>query len=284
MRLRTSGGIGFGSGFRTLGLLLALGAALTTTPADAAKRGGYSGSHGGNHYAGRGSAAHKFAGSYYGRKYAYHSRLQCVTFARSDTGIELSGNASAWWENAAGVYQRGQRPEAGAVLAFSANGRMRLGHVAVVSRVVGPREIEIDHANWWGPGSYGGVTRGVSVVDVSERNDWTAVRVALGRGEEFGSIYPTHGFIYGRADREGGAVINASAQAPAAPVPALNPPPADLRPAYARSESGTVADDEVADLPSEPRGHWRRHYRGHAAIPGGRHGRVAHAHRPHRFG
>ena len=126
--------------------------------------------------------------------------ISCVPFARSDSGIAVAGNAWQWWDNAAGVYARGAVPEAGSVLTFRANGRMRLGHVAVVSRVINPREIEIDHANWWGPGMHGGVARNIPVVDVSEANDWTAVRVGLGQSGEFGSVYPTYGFIYDRPD------------------------------------------------------------------------------------
>ena len=94
------------------------------------------------------------------------------------------------------TYARGRVPEPGSVLAFRANGRMRLGHVAVVTTVVNNREIEIDHANWAGRG----VARSVPVVDVSENNDWTAVRVGMGRSDAFGSIYPTYGFIYDRPD------------------------------------------------------------------------------------
>jgi surface antigen len=127
------------------------------------------------------------------------SRLQCVTFARAASGIELKGNAVNWWDAAAGVYARGSEPESGAVLNFRANGRMRLGHVAVVQRVVNNREIEIDQANWAWSGK-SNISRGVSVIDVSERNDWTAVRVSLGHGEEYGSIYGTYGFIYDRSD------------------------------------------------------------------------------------
>jgi surface antigen len=125
--------------------------------------------------------------------------LQCVPFARAASGIELKGNAVNWWDAASGVYQRGSNPEVGAVLNFRANGSMRLGHVAVVRDIVNQREIEIDHANWAWSGK-GNVSRGVSVVDVSERNDWTAVRVALGHGDNFGSIYGTYGFIYDRPD------------------------------------------------------------------------------------
>ncbi len=135
------------------------------------------------------------------RFYAARRRggLQCVPFARAASGIELKGNAVNWWDAAAGVYQRGSEPEVGAVLNFRANGNMRLGHVAVVREVVSSREIEIDHANWAWSGK-SNISRGVSVIDVSARNDWTAVRVALGHGEDFGSIYGTYGFIYDRPD------------------------------------------------------------------------------------
>jgi surface antigen len=122
--------------------------------------------------------------------------ISCVPYARNVTGMMVSGNAWQWWNSSAGTYERGARPEAGSVLNFRSTGRMRLGHVAVVSRVVNKREIEIDHANWAG----GGISRGVAVIDVSEANDWTAVRVGLGGTGSFGSVYPTYGFIYNRAD------------------------------------------------------------------------------------
>jgi len=126
--------------------------------------------------------------------------LQCVPFARAVSGIELKGNAVHWWDAAAGVYARGSHPEPGAVLNFRANGTMPLGHVAVVKRVINSREIEIDHANWSYSGK-GNVSRDVSVIDVSARNDWSAVRVELGRSGDFGSIYATYGFIYDRPDQ-----------------------------------------------------------------------------------
>jgi surface antigen len=178
--------------------------------------------------------------------------IQCVTFARAASGIEVSGNAADWWNNAAGIYQRGSQPEPGSVLNFRANGRMRLGHVAVVTGVDNSREIEIDHANWSGPGiGRGGVSRNVTVVDVSPNNDWTAVRVALGHGDEFGSVYPTFGFIYGRQERD---PAPATTMASIAPIPVLNPPPRDLRPAGERSRmpvvTGGASYDEVAEAPS----------------------------------
>jgi len=138
-------------------------------------------------------------------------RLQCVPFARAASGIELKGNAANWWDAAAGVYARGQAPEAGSVLNFRATRGMRLGHVAVVTQVVSSREIIIDHANWAGPGANkGGVARGISVIDVSADNSWSQVRVALGN-ENYGSVYPTYGFIYDRPDN-GVFAANAGAQ------------------------------------------------------------------------
>ena len=182
----------------------------------------------------------------------YYARggISCVPFAREDSGITVAGNAWEWWQNAAGVYSRGSVPEPGSVLTFRANGRMRLGHVAVVSRVVNTREIEIDHANWWGPGMHGGVARNVPVVDVSEANDWTAVRVGLGQSGEYGSVYPTYGFIYDRPDT---GVMTAAAGAPA-PRPELNPAPADLRPA---TERGWQTYEEVAEAPTVIKYHGR---------------------------
>ncbi len=122
--------------------------------------------------------------------------IQCVAFAKQDAGIDISGNARDWWSNAAGVYARGSRPENGSVLSFQENGRMPLGHVAVVSGIKDTRTIMIDQSHW----NSRGVARGVVVEDVSQDNDWTAVRVQLGRGAGFGNIYLTHGFIYPRPD------------------------------------------------------------------------------------
>ncbi|MBX9700764.1 MAG: CHAP domain-containing protein [Acetobacteraceae bacterium] len=162
-------------------------------------------------------------GSRDGRRYAEAGSgggISCVPYARMVTGMQISGNGGHWWHNAAGTYDRGNRPEPGSILAFPASGGMRSGHVAVVSRVHGPRHIEIDHANWGGPGiRRGTVMRNVDVIDVSERNDWTAVRVQVGWEQgAFGRTYPTYGFIHNRPERgmmaafTGGAVGTARAQ------------------------------------------------------------------------
>ncbi|WP_236552590.1 CHAP domain-containing protein [Belnapia sp. F-4-1] len=128
--------------------------------------------------------------------------ISCVPYARAVTGMQVSGNGGDWWSNAAGLYDRGQRPEPGSVMAFRATGGMSRGHVAVVRRVVAPREVRIDHANWGGPGiRRGSVMQDVSVIDVSHANDWSEVRVQSGYNDNaFGRVYPTYGFIYNRPD------------------------------------------------------------------------------------
>jgi hypothetical protein len=94
-------------------------------------------------------------------------------------------------------------------MAFRASGGMSRGHVAVVRRLLGPREVLIDHANWAGPGiRRGSVMQDVTVIDVSERNDWTAVRVQVGHDASlFGRTYATFGFIHNRPDSDAGTVF-----------------------------------------------------------------------------
>jgi len=128
--------------------------------------------------------------------------LSCVPYARMVTGMAVSGNAAMWWHNAAGSYLRGNRPETGSVLVFRASGGMRLGHVSVVERIVNSREILIHHSNWGGPGiRRGTVMRSVSVIDASDDNDWSAVRVQVGhQATSYGRVNPTYGFIHNRPE------------------------------------------------------------------------------------
>ena len=126
---------------------------------------------------------------------------QCVTFARSVSGIDIRGNANTWWGQAAGRYARGHAPKVGAVLAFEATRRMRVGHVAMVSDVVSDREVLLTHANW---SRRGGVETNARAIDVSAAGDWSEVRVQYGRAMGT-STYPTKGFIYsGRTDEAQG--------------------------------------------------------------------------------
>jgi surface antigen len=172
-------------------------------------------SRGSRHFHGarmRYASFHQHAGT----RYAYGSAhvIQCVAFAKEDAGIQISGNARDWWGRAAGIYERGARPEEGSVLSFRANGRMPLGHVAVVSGVEDNRTILIDQSHWIS----GGITRDMEVKDVSQNNDWSQVRVQLSHGGAYGSIYPTHGFIYPRPDHGGSAVNEAADEEPAVAV------------------------------------------------------------------
>jgi surface antigen len=124
----------------------------------------------------------------------------CVAYAKAVTGIQLSGNAGLWWSNAAGHYDRGQEPQIGSILVFKSSGHMRSGHVAVVSGIVGPREILLDHANW----VRGRVTKAMAAIDMSPRNDWTSVKVLGDRPEAGGQRdNPTFGFIYLRNPSSG---------------------------------------------------------------------------------
>jgi surface antigen len=120
--------------------------------------------------------------------------LQCVPYAREVSGIELHGNAKTWWGQAAGKYERGATPRPGAVLAFAGSGRMRSGHVAMVSKVLNDHEVLLDHANW---SRRGGIEHDVRAVDVSDAGDWSRVRVWFAPMGDLGlTRYPTQGFIY----------------------------------------------------------------------------------------
>lgn len=119
---------------------------------------------------------------------------QCVTFARQASGVELRGNAWTWWNQAEGRYQRGETPKIGAVMSFQRTARMPMGHVAMVSEVISPREVLLTHANWSRPGA---VERDVRAIDVSANGDWSEVRVWYGPVAGLGtSVYPVNGFIY----------------------------------------------------------------------------------------
>lgn len=119
------------------------------------------------------------------------ARVWCVPFARNASGVDIRGNANTWWGKAEGVYARGKQPLVGAVMTFKATGRNPMGHVAVVSEVVSPREIKVDHANW----KRNKISLKMSVIDVSDKNDWSAVRLES-QADSYGSVYPITGFIY----------------------------------------------------------------------------------------
>ena len=155
--------------------------------------------------------------------HALNEGLQCVPFARALTGVEIRGDAHSWWDQAEGRYERGSRPKVGAVMTFVPHGNMRLGHVAAVRRIIDKRTLLISHANWSTiDGVRGHIEEDVRVIDVSEENDWSRVRVwytpngALGTTE-----WPLHGFIYPDRLRK-----EAEARKALAAVLAITPRPA----------------------------------------------------------
>lgn len=175
--------------------------------------------------------------------------LQCVTYAREVTGLNIKGDAWKWWEAAQGVYDRGRTPKEGSVLVFNRQGRMSHGHVAVVRKVVSSRELLIDHANW-APARTAGrgkVTEAVPVIDVSPKNDWSQVRVWYDPSSSFGDrAYKTQGFIYNPnkyrtvvpASLRGGIAVGK----PAAPASAP-----------ALTEDVTAATDPMASIAEQPK-------------------------------
>jgi surface antigen len=124
--------------------------------------------------------------------------LQCVPYAREQSGVQIYGDAHTWWGQAKGKFARGKRPKVGAVMAFQPHRNMKLGHVAAVSKIVDSRTILLRHSNW-SPinGRRGQIENDVKAIDVSPNNDWSSVRVwydpiqALGK-----TAWPIHGFIY----------------------------------------------------------------------------------------
>lgn len=117
-------------------------------------------------------------------------RVWCVPFARNASGIQIRGDAHTWWKQARGTYSRGKRPAVGSILSFSAQGKLPLGHIAVVSEVVSKREIRVHHANW----HRNKVSLDMLVKDVSKRGNWSEVKVMTNPGA-YGATYRTDGFI-----------------------------------------------------------------------------------------
>ena len=122
--------------------------------------------------------------------------LQCVPYARKQSGIRIFGDAWTWWDKADSGFAKGSRPRAGAVMVLRGQ-KSRRGHLAVVTKVVNSRQIVVKHANWLNRGR---VHLDTPVLDVSARNDWSAVRLWYTPGRQLGvSTYSVEGFIYPNA-------------------------------------------------------------------------------------
>jgi hypothetical protein len=120
-------------------------------------------------------------------------RLYCVEYARLRSGLAIFGDAKLWWSRAKNLYARFTQPAVDAVMVFSGSKRIRRGHVAVVTAIVGPREIVVDHANWQNRGE---IDHNMPVLDVSTTNNWSKVRVWDVNSSRWGArIYKISGFI-----------------------------------------------------------------------------------------
>ena len=119
--------------------------------------------------------------------------LQCVPYARQRSGIAIQGDASTWWDKAAGRFERNAVPKEGAVMVLWGYAGPNRAHVAVVRQLVNAREIKVDHANWLDDGE---IHLDDPVQDVSYDNDWSQVRIWNIRAGAWGSrTYTVKGFI-----------------------------------------------------------------------------------------
>ncbi|HWA89753.1 MAG TPA: CHAP domain-containing protein [Rhizomicrobium sp.] len=119
--------------------------------------------------------------------------LFCVQYARLRSGLAIFGDAKLWWSRAKDLYDEFAQPAVDAVMVFSGSKRIRRGHVAVVTDIVSPREIIVDHANWQ---NHGEIDHDTPVLDVSAKNDWSKVRVWDINSNQWGAhVYRISGFI-----------------------------------------------------------------------------------------
>lgn len=131
-------------------------------------------------------------------------RLFCVEYARMRSGFNIIGDAKQWWARAtSSLYNRVSHPVEEAVMVFSGSKRLRKGHVAVVTSIVGPRQIIVDQANWQ---NHGEIDHATPVLDVSKNNDWSLVRVWDIPSGSFGArTYAISGFIAKQLTRQASA-------------------------------------------------------------------------------
>jgi CHAP domain len=140
------------------------------------------------------------------------AHLQCVPFARNESGVDIHGDANTWWDQAADHYQRAETPAQGAVLVLHGYQDPNRGHVAVVKEIVSPRLIIVDHANWL---NHGEITRDTPVRDVSPNNDWSQVQVWYVPTRQWGArTYNVQGFILNLLETAKQQVVQIAAGGP----------------------------------------------------------------------
>jgi len=130
---------------------------------------------------------------------------------RALSDFDIRGNAWTWWNRAAEYgYTRGRTPEPGSVMVFAQQGRLPSGHVSLVTAIIDPRTVWVHHT--WSQGPE--IEASAQVVDVSDANDWSAVRVWHGETETLGnSSLRVSGFIYPRSEHPQELLAEAAATA-----------------------------------------------------------------------
>lgn len=119
---------------------------------------------------------------------------ECVPYARLISGIQIWGDAVTWWTQASAKYVRSSRPAEGSVMVLRGWNDVARGHVSAVREIVSSRILRVDHANWLKGGE---ISLNVPVIDVSEANDWSKVRVWHVPGGYWGGrTYEVEGFIH----------------------------------------------------------------------------------------
>lgn len=119
---------------------------------------------------------------------------ECVPYARLISGIQIWGDAVTWWAQASTKYVRSSRPAEGSVLVLRGWNDVTRGHVSAVREIVSSRILRVDHANWLKGGE---ISLNVPVIDVSDANDWSKVRVWHVPGGYWGGrTYEVEGFIH----------------------------------------------------------------------------------------
>ncbi len=119
---------------------------------------------------------------------------ECVPYARLISGIQIWGDAVTWWAQASAKYVRSSRPAEGSVLVLRGWNDATRGHVSAVREIVSSRILKVDHANWLKGGE---ISLNVPVIDVSDANDWSKVRVWHVPGGYWGGrTYEVEGFIH----------------------------------------------------------------------------------------
>lgn len=124
--------------------------------------------------------------------------IQCVDYIKEKHPQYkgMTGNAKTWWTQTDKVTQQ-QTPSVGSVLVFPGP-NVAYGHVAYVTKLVSSKEILVNHANWnrdTGKAD-GTIWTNVRVQDVSEKGNWTKVKIEYGNKGAFGSTpFATYGFV-----------------------------------------------------------------------------------------